>query len=104
MSTWACTWQWTSWRVQEGVLVSATSKLTWIDKSKDDEVVLPRVCKVFHTISYGSNGLSLAGLWVEIAILWTKSVQFGSFMDDNVSFMDENDSLLVKFSFMDKKC
>jgi hypothetical protein len=76
-----------------GVLVLATSRLALMNGLEDEDMVLPRVSKVFHSITYGTKGCSLAVLWTDVAISWRKSLEFACFLDENVFILNKNCTL-----------
>ncbi len=57
-----------------GSLSQPPPELARMDGSEDEDVVLPRVRKVFYSITYATKGSSLAVLWMEIAISWRKNL------------------------------
>ncbi len=48
-------------------------ELALMDRSEDEDMVLPSITKIFHTIINGTKGFSLYVLWMEVAISWRKS-------------------------------
>ncbi len=94
-----------------GSLSHRPPKLLLMDGSEDEGVVQLRVSKVFHSITCGAKGCSLAVLWIEVAISLRKSLEFSCFMDENVFILDENctlwmrmSSFWIKTAFMDVHC
>ncbi len=56
-------------------------ELVQMDGSEDENVVLPCIITVFHTITYGTKGCILVVFWIKVAISWRKRVVWMYFLD-----------------------
>ncbi len=79
-----------------GSLSQPPQEFARMDGLEDEDMVLPRVSKLFHSVTYGTKGCSLVFYEWKLHFHGGKACSFVCFMDENVCFMDENCTLWAR--------